>query len=105
MENTENKMVGQATPEEIKAWKEKYGDIFAVKCDGHVAYLRKPSRKALSYASVAGKTDPFKFNEVILKECFVGGSEAVKTDDALFLGVSAKLAEIIEVKEAELEKL
>jgi hypothetical protein len=54
---------------------------------------------------MAGKTDPLKFNEVILNECFVGGSEAIKTDDSLFLGVSAKLAEIIEVKEAELEKL
>ena len=33
------------------------------------------------------------------------GSEKVKTDDGLFLGVSAKLAELIEVKESELEKL
>ena len=33
------------------------------------------------------------------------GSENVKTDDGLFLGVSAKLAELIEVKESELEKL
>ena len=33
------------------------------------------------------------------------GSEKVKTDDGLFLGVSAKLAEHIEVKESELEKL
>lgn len=98
-------MVGQATPEQIKAWKEKHGEIYAVKCGGHIAYLKSPSRKALSYASMAGKTDPLKFNEVILNECFVGGSEAIKTDDSLFLGVSAKLAEIIEVKEAELEKL
>ncbi len=51
MENTENKMAGQVTPEEIKAWKEKYDDIFAVKCDGHVAYLRKPSRQALLTSS------------------------------------------------------
>ena len=28
----------------------------------------------------------------------------MKTDDGLFLGVSAKLAELIEVKESELEK-
>ena len=98
-------LVGQAAPEQIEAWKKRHGEIYAVKCDGHVAYLKKPSRKAISYASVAGKTDPIKFNEAILNDCFIGGSEAVKTDDSLFLGVSAKLAELIEVKEAELEKL
>ena len=31
--------------------------------------------------------------------------EEIKKDDALFLGVSAKLADLIEVKEAELKKL
>lgn len=99
------KLVGQATPEQIEAWKKKHGEIFAVKCNGHVAYLKKPSRKAISYASMAGKTDPMKFNEAILNDCFIGGSEAIKTDDSLFLGVSAKIADLIEIKEAELEKL
>lgn len=97
--------IGQAEQAQIEAWKQKFGEIYAVKCDGHVAYLKKPSRKAISYASVAGKTDPVKFNEVLLNDCFIGGSEKVKTDDSLFLGISAKLAELIEVKEAELEKL
>ena len=46
-----------------------------------------------------------QFNEILLSDCFIGGSEKVKTDDGLFLGVSAKLAELIEVKESELEKL
>ena len=46
-----------------------------------------------------------QFNEILLNDCFIGGSEKVKTDDGLFLGVSAKLAELIEVKESELEKL
>ena len=46
-----------------------------------------------------------QFNEILLNDCLIGGSEKVKTDDGLFLGVSAKLAEHIEVKESELEKL
>lgn len=98
-------LIGQATLEQINSWKAQYGEIYAVKCDGHVAYLKKPSRRSISYASVAGKTDPIKFNEILLCDCFIGGSEKVKTDDGLFLGVSAKLAELIEVKESELEKL
>lgn len=102
----ENKsLIGQVEQAQIEAWKQKFGEIYAVKCDGHVAYLKKPSRRSISYASVAGKTDPIKFNEMLLNDCFIGGSEKVKTDDGLFLGVSAKLAELIEVKESELEKL
>ena len=28
----------------ISAWKQKFGEIYAVKCDGHVAYLKKLRR-------------------------------------------------------------
>ena len=46
-----------------------------------------------------------KFNEVILNECWLDGDEEIRTNDTLFLSVSGKIAELIEVKEAELEKL
>lgn len=91
--------------EQIKAWKEKYKDVYEISVDGKKAYLRKPDRKTLSYASTAGQTDPMKFNEVLLKGCWLGGDEEIKTDDELFLSVSAKLGELIQVKEAELKKL
>ena len=99
------KMIGQATPEQIAEWKEKHGEIFAIKVDGHVCYLHKPSRKTISYASVAGKTDPLKFNETILRQCWLGGSEAIRTDDDKFMSAGGVLDQLIEVKEAELEKL
>ena len=41
----------------------------------------------------------------ILNDCFLGGDEEIKTNDAYFLAVSSKLSEIIEVKEAKLVKL
>ena len=71
----------------------------------NLCYLRKPNRKELSYASVAGKSDPMKFNEVILNQCWLASDEEIKTDDSLFLGVSAQIAQLVEVKEAELKKL
>ena len=46
-----------------------------------------------------------KYNEILLNNCWIAGDEEIKKDDALFLGVSAKLADLIEVKEAELKKL
>ena len=49
-------LIGQATPEQIEAWKKKYGKLFGIKVDGHICYLKKPDRKILSFASVAGRS-------------------------------------------------
>jgi len=95
----------EITQEQIDAWKKQHGDIYAIKVDGKTAYLKKPDRKTLSFASVAGQKDPMKFNEIILENCFIGGDEEIKKDDSLFLAASAKIVELIEVKEAELVKL
>lgn len=91
--------------EQIEQWKKQHGEIFKLIVDDKVAYLKKPSRKVLSYASSIGTKDPMKFNEIILNECFIGGDEDIKTDDSYFLAAASKLADIIEVKEAELVKL
>lgn len=92
--------------EQIEGFKQKYGEVYKISVEsGESCILRKPNRKELSYASMAGKNDPLKFNELILNACWLAGDEAIKTDDTLFLSASAKIADIIEVKEAELEKL
>lgn len=96
---------GQATDQQVAEWKKQYGEVYAVKVDGYVCYLKKPSRKAIGYASMAGKENPMKFNEIMLNECYIGGAEEVKTDDTLFLSVSSKIADLVTIKEAALEKL
>lgn len=93
------------TKEQIAEWKKKYDTVYQLAVDGKVAYLHKPDRKTLSYASTAGQTDPLKFNEILLKGCWLGGDEEIRTDDDLFLAASGKLGELIQVKEAELKKL
>ena len=103
MEKTELK--GQASDAQIADWKKEHEGLFAIKVGGHIAYLKKPDRKTLSYCNSVGKTDMIKYNETLLNNCFVGGSEEVKTDDKLFYGASGQLLKIIEVAEAELEKL
>ena len=82
MDKKEN-LIGQATTEQINAWKEQHGDIFAFKVDGHICYLRKPTRR----------------------DCWLGGSEAIRRDDDKFMGASGLLEKIIPDAEAELEKL
>ena len=97
--------IGKLSQEEIAKLKNQHGEIFALKVGNSICYLRKPTRKSLGYASVAGKDNPLKFNEVILNDCFLAGDETIKTDDTKFLSASSKLSEIIEVVDAELEKL
>jgi hypothetical protein len=95
-----------ATEEQVAQWKEKYPTgVYRYEVEGKACYLRKPDRKTLSAASVLGKSDPLKYNEVILKNCWLDGDEEIKTDDGLFLGISGRLAELIEIKEGELKKL
>ena len=62
-------------------------------------------RRDLSFASSAGKKDPLKFNESLLRDCWLGGSEAIRRDDDKFMGASGLLEKIIPDAEAELEKL
>jgi hypothetical protein len=89
----------------IEEWKKQYGNVFRIEVDDKECYLKKPTRKALSYSMQAGKESPIKSNEILLNECWLAGDEEIKTDDSLFLSVSAKLGEIIAIREAELEKL
>lgn len=93
------------TSEQIAKLKEEHKDVYAVETGGHIGYLRKPKRKDISYASIAGKVDPIKFNEAILRTCWLGGSEAIRTDDDKFMAASGVLADLIEVADAELKKL
>lgn len=97
--------MAEVTKEQIESWKKKHGDVFEVNVDGRTAYLKRPDRKVLGAASVLGKDDPMKYNETLLGNCWLGGDEEIKTDDSLFLGVSSVLAEIIEIKKAEIKKI
>lgn len=100
------KLIGQATPEQIEAWKKEHGEIYAVTVDGHVAYLKKPSRKILEYyTSLVMDKKPIRANEALLTNCWLGGDEAIKSVDSLFLSASSQLSELIEVKDSEITKL
>ena len=58
----------------------------------------------MSYVATLGN-NPIRANEALLQNCWLGGDDSIKTDDDKFFGVSAKLAEIVQVKDAEITKL
>lgn len=97
------KSINTATPEQIAEWKSKFGEFFHIEIEDKICYLKKPDRKTLSFASQVG-SDPMKFNEVILKNCWIAGDEEIMTNDSLFLAASSKLDQVIEFKKAELVK-
>lgn len=103
-ENKEGEVV-ETMQSKIEGWKKKYGRVFRLEVDGHVAYVRTPDRRILALASIEGGKDPVKYNEVILRNCWIEGDEEIKTNDGLFFGASAKLQELIDIKEAELKEL
>lgn len=105
------KAIGEATPEQIAAWKKQHGDVYEVSAihpdteQEHKGYLRRPTRPELSYATKVGQSNPLGFNEAIVKSCWLGGSEEIRTNDALFMGVSGQLDVLIEVAQASIKKL
>lgn len=99
-----SELKGTATAEQISDWKKKHGDVFKVEVGESVCYLKKPDRKTMSYVATLGN-NPIRANEAMLQNCWLGGDESIKTEDEKFFGVSAKLNEIVQIKDAEVTKL
>lgn len=93
----------------VQEWKKKYGEnaVFQLTVGDKSCILRKPDRKILSFAGTAmgDSKDSMKFNEALLNACWLDGDKEVKTDDDYFLSASNQLANLINIKEAELKKL
>lgn len=103
MENKE--LIGQISQEQLESWKRQWKDVFQVTVDGHVAYLRKPDRKILSYASSLKVNSPIDYMEALVDGCWLGGSELMRDDDDYFLPLIQKAEELVALKTAELVKL
>jgi len=99
-----NELKGLATDKQIAEWKKKHGDIFKVEVEDSICYLKKPDRKTMSYVATLGN-NPVRANEALLENCWLGGDNDIKTNDEKFFGVSSKLNEIVEIKDAEITKL
>ena len=103
------KLIGQATPAEIAAWKEKYtGGIYAVEVNDHIAYFKNPGRAEVNVAFAATRSENSKYLDLVEKFmdlCFIGGSELILTEDALFLGACLVVREKMDGVPARIKNL
>lgn len=96
--------------EKTAEWKKKFNDIFLVTVkdafdNEHCAVFKKPGRKELSLAMSKAKDNPMAMNDSLFVNCWLEGDEIIKTDDSLYLAACGQLAEMIEVRQAEIKKL
>lgn len=69
-----------------------------------VAYLKPVTRQALAMATALADRDPYKYNAIILRECWLDGDMEIQEDDSLFLNAMRQLDQLVEFKEAEIKK-
>lgn len=107
-----NVPAAEVTAEMVESWKKTHGEVYKVTVDKDLpsektAYVRKPTRKELSYAmaaSNAGK-DIIAMQETLVRNCWLGGDMEMQTDDSYFFALADKVSELMQKKEGELEKL
>jgi hypothetical protein len=79
-------------------------DVFTLRIDDAVGYLRKPNRKDVSMARSLGEGDYVGINELLLDAVWLEGDERIRKDDDYFLQAIPYLDKLIEAKEVELKK-
>ncbi|GAB2586597.1 hypothetical protein [Spirosoma areae] len=119
-----NLTTAEITPEVIAEWKVEFGEVSkitvadkSVKYDPHmvpadddeiengrVAYLRKPTDKELSFA-MSKLPVMLDAGKVLLKSCWLGGDDEMKTDGALFNAAAMEALQFLEVRQSKLVKL
>lgn len=96
---------GAIAPEQIAAWKREFGKVYVVEADGKKGYLRRPTRKIISAATVIGGNDALRSKEVLIENCWLGGDAELKSEDRYFIALAGRIDEIIEVAQVELKEV
>jgi len=101
----DNNTLTDLNQEQIDGFKKEYETIFLIEVEDKKCFLHPPTRHVLDAAQAASKKAESKFNEVILKSCWLAGDKEIVNDDNYFLAASTQLTKTIEFKEATLKKL
>ncbi|MDE6346817.1 MAG: hypothetical protein K2L55_09120 [Muribaculaceae bacterium] len=105
MATTENKeqtgrtFDGGVAEAQIQAFQTKHGRIHRVDIvedgDTHIGYFRRPDFQTIKAVTKLSKTDEVEAGKVLLNNCWLGGSEALRTDAILFMAVQVQLGKLV----------
>lgn len=112
-------LTGQANPDQIAAWKKLHGDVYEITVDDHVGYVRGFDRATMKFAlsQLKIKLDKdsqgaevsvekmIELGEIGLKNCWIGGSEEILSNDRMFMAAALQVGELFEIAETTLKKL
>lgn len=106
MDKKDKQLIGQATPEQIEAWKREYEFVYKYTSnDGRVAYFRNPTLQILDACKTLAGGSSMKFNELLMNNCWLGGDEELRKHDKYKMGIFEWLPDIIVKVEGQLERL
>ncbi|WP_289740927.1 hypothetical protein [Muribaculum intestinale] len=90
---------GALTESQVAAFKEKHRKSFAVEVrDGdevHVGYFKRPTFETIKAVTKVAKTDEVEAGKVMFDNCWLGGSEELRTDALLFMAVQKQLGAVL----------
>lgn len=96
----------KATQEQIQEWKDKHGGVYALPVEEKTAYLREPNMNDYKRAfSAMQKNGDIAFGEELLSALWLGGDEAIKTDDDYFLTAKKQLIDLFNYPDAITNKI
>jgi hypothetical protein len=99
-------LTGQATPEQIKKWKEENSKIFTYTVDGKICYFKPVDRNTYSLAaSKITSAGPAKFNEIVIERIWLGGADEIRKEDKYFFGLIDHVEELMDKQKGELGEL
>lgn len=90
---------GGITEMQIEAFKTKHGKIHRVDIvdgvDTHIGYFHRPDFQTIKAVTKVSKTDEVEAGKVLFNNCWLGGSEALRTDAILFMAVQVQLGKLL----------
>ncbi len=83
---------GKVSEDQIAKWKKEYplGIFYVATEEGHIAYFKNPTRNDVNCA-LRKTAQPLDRLEELFDLTFIGGSDEIKKNDTMLMGVCNKL--------------
>ena len=97
--NTPKVFNGDLTEAQVDAFKAQHRKSFAVEIqhgdEVHIGYFKRPTLETLKAVTKVAKSDEVEAGKVMFDNCWLGGSQELRTDALLFMAVQKKLGEVL----------